>query len=88
MANNDTVSVTDSGGDTAKISADSRSDVFLRNAGANTVYLAFNATAVSPKGMYLESGDTVFLTGRIASAAIHMVCASGETATVNYQLYG
>ena len=88
MANNDTVSVTDSTGATALIAADTRDEVWLRNAGANTVYLALNETAAASDGFYLESGDSLILTGRAARSAIHMVCASSETATVNYQLVG
>jgi len=88
MANNDTVSVTDSTGATALIAADQRDEVYLRNQGSDTVYLAFNETAVSGDGFYLESGDAMTFTGKAASSAIHMVCASSETATVSYQLIG
>ena len=89
MANNSKVSVTDATGASALIAADTRDEILLRNAGTNTVYLALNETASdSTGGFYLESGDGLVLTGRAARSAIHMVCASGETATVHYQIVG
>lgn len=89
MANNLKASITDATGASATIAADQRCEVWIRNAGTNTIYLALNETATDATGgFYLESGDALILSGKSASAAIHMVCASGETATVWYQLVG
>jgi len=90
MPSNSKFSVSDTGGDTPKISSDPDRDiVMLRVAsGGNTVYLGVNDTAVSPDGFYMEAGDAVTISGKIAKAAIFAVCASGESATVNYDLFG
>jgi hypothetical protein len=80
-------SITDATGATATIPAYSgREAAFLRNAGTNTIYLAFNETAVADIGFYLEANDVLIINGAMASRAIHMVCAAGETASVYAEL--
>lgn len=94
MARAKKIAVTDATGATVGIAADAnREEVIIRNGGADTVYLAFNETAVADQGIYLESGDALILSsgsGRAvrATAAIYFVCASGETASVYADVTG
>ena len=83
MATNNKISVTDSSGGTASITArQGREEIILRNAGTNTVWLSRNEAATDSQGFYLESGDVLILGKEQAEAAWYMVCATGETATV------
>jgi len=90
MATAKKYSVTDSTGSSPSVEGYYlREQVWLRNAGPDTAYLAFNETASASAGMYLEIGDAIIIAGRNATKDIHMVCDSGETAEVYAELgYG
>jgi len=79
--------ITDATGAVAQIPAyDKRETVWLRNAGPNRAYLAFNEPATSVAGFYMESGDVLIVSGVMAKRNIHFVCASGETASIYAEL--
>lgn len=83
--------VTDATGSTVMIANyPYREQLWLRNsATGDTVWLAFNETAVVEYGFFLEAGDSLVISGNSAKKDVYMVCAGSESSTVYAELgYG
>lgn len=67
-----------------------RKQLILRNTGSNTVYYGWestvSATAGASQGVPLKADEPLSFAGRDLdlSGRLYLVCASGQTTTINY----
>ena len=78
--------VTDATGSTIAISHSNKVEVIVRSSGPDRVFMAWNEPAVDDIGIFLDSGDAIVLNSYKSDADIYFVCATGETATVYFQI--
>ena len=80
MTNNQ-ASITEAAGQVVAANAN-RIKVTLRNTGANTVYIGFDASVTSSNGFTLVANSS--LTDSSSLASIYAICAAGKTSTISY----